>query len=90
MFGCIPRQPVICAASAEPLWRSMKSAAPIRIPLVKASPAGTNVVSAMTKRASQLITGKSGSDTRSVIMRASDSPKSRALVACAYAKFFAL
>jgi hypothetical protein len=48
------------------------------------------VVSAMTNRASQLVTGKSGSDTRSVIMRASDSPKSKALVACAYAKFFAL
>ena len=60
------------------------------MPLTKASPSGTNVVSAMMNKANQFVTGKSGSDTRMLMMRASDSPNKIELVACAYAKFFAL
>ena len=58
----------------------------MRTPLENASPLGTNVVKNMMNKAKKFVTGKSGSETRIDMMRASDSPYNNALVACAYAK----
>ena len=44
----------------------------------------------MMTKANQFAAGISGSETLILMIRASDSPNSIALVACAYAKFFAL
>ena len=90
IFGCMPKHPVICAARHVPRCRNINKAAPRSVPLVNASPSGTIIVRLMMSKANQFAAGISGSETLILMIRASDSPNSIALVACAYAKFFAL